>query len=281
MKTSISTYSFGKYNDILGIDGVIEKAAEIGFEAIEFVDGPWTNDLDPAVAAACRKKAESLGLELSAYCTGNDFLDTANETFEDKISRLKKHVDFAALLGVKGMRHDVSYSAPGRSYDAVLPILAEGCRQVAEYAKGKGIFTMTENHGWFSQDSDRVEKLYNAVNHENFGLLVDIGNFMCADEEPKRAVGITAKYARHVHCKDFIFKKGTEMNPGNGWFETRGGDYIRGTILGHGVVPVPQCLRVLQKYGYDGYVTIEFEGVEDNLLGIAWSLDFLKRCLGK
>ena len=32
---------------------------------------------------------------------------------------------------------------------------------------------MVENHGYFAQDSDRVEKLINAVDHPNFGLLLD------------------------------------------------------------------------------------------------------------
>lgn len=280
MKTCVSLYSFGKYVDSLGVKGVIEKAAEMGFEGFEFVEWGWTNGLDTELAKKLRKKVEDCGMEVVAYCCGNDFLDTSSETFEAKIEHLKKEVDFAAALGAKCMRHDISYQDHAKvSYDSVLPVIADGCRQVTEYAKTKGVITMTENHGYFSQDSDRVEKLANAVANPNFGLLVDIGNFMCADESPVHAVGVTAKYAKHVHCKDFLYKKGTEPDPGQGWFETRGGDKIRGAILGHGVVPVGQCLRVLQKYGYDGYVSIEFEGIEDNLLGISWGLDFLRRSI--
>ena len=38
MKYCVSTYSFGGYMDSLGIYGVIDKAAEMGFDGIEFVD---------------------------------------------------------------------------------------------------------------------------------------------------------------------------------------------------------------------------------------------------
>lgn len=57
------------------------------------------------------------------------------------------------------------------------------------YAAEKGIKTAVENHGTFCQDSDRVELLVNTVAHDNFGLLVDMGNFLCADENPAAAVG--------------------------------------------------------------------------------------------
>ena len=36
MKTCVSTYSFGRYTDTLGICGVIDKAAEWGCDGIEF-----------------------------------------------------------------------------------------------------------------------------------------------------------------------------------------------------------------------------------------------------
>lgn len=288
MKTCVSTYSFGGYVGSLGILGVIDKAAEMGFEGIEFVEGGWTGGLDPALAAACKARAEEKGLALVSYCTGADFLFGSGGDPDAEVERVCRQVDFASALGVKNMRHDVA-SVPragqgtgemwGIGYDDLLPRLAEGVRRVAEYAQKKGIGTMTENHGYFSQDAARVEKLINTVNHPNFGALVDIGNFLCADERPDISVGILSRYCKHVHCKDFHYKSGSEMNPGNGWFGTRGGNYLRGAILGSGAVPVAQCLRVLRAGGYDGFVSIEFEGCEDNLRGIEWGLAFLRRCL--
>ena len=121
---------------------------------------------------------------------------------------------------------------------------------------------MTENHGFFSQDSQRVEKLYNAVDHPNFALLCDMGNFLCADEDPALAVARVAPYAQYVHAKDFIWKSYKDADPGEGAFRTRAGNFLRGTIVGHGNVPVQQCLHILKAAGFDGAIAIEFEGVE-------------------
>ncbi len=52
-----------------------------------------------------------------------------------------------------------------------------------------------------------------------------------------------------------------------------------GTILGHGDVPVEQCLRILARAGYCGAVSIEFEGIEEPLAAIRMGLDCLRKSI--
>ena len=106
-----------------------------------------------------------------------------------------------------------------------------------------------------------------------------MGNFLCADEDPALAVARLTPYVSHVHAKDFHVKPGTAANPGEGWFCSRGGNYLRGAIVGHGNVPVLQCLRVIKSSGYDGVLSIEFEGLEEPLTGIAMGRENLIRFL--
>lgn len=284
MQTCVSSYSFGGYinDDKLGIFGVIEKVKEFGFDGIEFSEGGWMND--PDTVKKIKEKCEALGLPIVSLCVGADFTNGSGGDLGAEIERVKKLVDIAAALGAERMRHDVSSGIRGRQYsigyDDALPRIAEGCREVSKYAETKGVITMTENHGYFSQDANRVEKLINTVAYPNFGALVDIGNFMCADEDPTLSVGIMARYAKHVHAKDFHLKSGNEINPGAGYFGTRAGNYLKGTIIGHGDAKVFQSIRALKNSGYDGYVSIEFEGMEDNLTAIKIGLENLKRFIG-
>lgn len=283
MKISVTSYSYGQYinEDKLGLMGIIDNAAEMGFDGIEFSEGGWSNNLDPAVAEKIKERCAERGLEVVSYCVGANFLAA---DLDAEIERVKKQVDFAAAMGTKNMRHDVGYGFSGRKYsigyDDALPYLAKGALEVTKYAEQKGVGTMTENHGYFSQDAARVEKLINTVAHPNFGALVDIGNFMCADEDPVKSVGIMAPYAKHVHAKDFHWKSGMEQNPGEGWFQTRAMNYIRGAIIGQGEAKVYQSIKILKKTGYDGYITVEFEGMEDNLKGIRIGKDNLARFIG-
>lgn len=284
MKTCVSSYSFGNYinDNSLGLMGVIEKAGELGFEGIEFTESAWMRDSE--TVKKVRDRCGEINLPIVALCVGADFLNGSGGNLKTEIDRVKGFVDIACDLGVEAVRHDVSAGISGRQYsigyDDALPRLAEGCVEIAKYAAEKRIVTMTENHGYFSQDANRVEKLINTVAHPNFGALVDIGNFMCVDEDPAVSVGIMARYAKHVHVKDFYLKSGMEVNPGRGWFGTRAGNYLKGTIIGHGDAKVYQCLRILKNTGYNGYVSIEFEGMEDNITAVKYGLENLKRFIG-
>lgn len=280
MKYSVSSYSYSQLTSsgVRSEKELIALAKEMGFDGIEFAeihapDGVGKLDY----AKSLKAEAEKYDIEIVAYCIGSDLLKGATE-----VERLISEVDICEALGCHLMRHDATwgYAAEergNRGFNNALPMIIDGYREVTEYAKTKGIRTAIENHGFFCQDSDRVEAIINGVHNDNFGALVDIGNFLCADEDPAKAVGKLAPYAVHVHTKDFHFKSGEEFVPSDGFFMTRGGNYLRGAIIGHGIVPVLQCLRIIKNAGYNGFVTVEFEGMEDCEKGIKSGLNTLKK----
>lgn len=287
MKIAVSSWSFHQYVNQGKLDyiSIIEKAKELGFDAIEYIDlitPECVSEYDYAVQI--RKECEKNDIIVSNYTIFADLLN-APDNAKDEIERLKRKIDIAEVLGSKNLRHDVATGFKEgnprnqRGFRDVVDYMAESCRKVTEYAEEKGIRTMVENHGVFSQDAERVELLINKVGHKNFGWLCDMGNFLCADENPAISVGKAAPYVFYAHAKDFIVKDGNGCNPGEGFFKSRAANYLRGTIIGHGDVPVKQCLSILKNAGYDGYLGIEFEGMEDCIKGIKIGYDNLKRYL--
>jgi sugar phosphate isomerase/epimerase len=276
----VSSYSYHRLFD-MGLDGreftvfdCVDKAKETGFEGIEFVPFKVPEGKDAVgcareIADYCRQK----DLPVTCYSIGSQLVCTSKEALDAEIARICREVDVAAALGAPKMRHDVTFGFPDdykgmRTFDAVLPTLADACRRITQYAKTKGIVTMVENHGQICQDSARVLRLVETVNDPNYGVLCDMGNFTCADEDPAVAVGNVLPVTRHVHIKDMFVKSGMLPDPGEGWFRSRAGNYIRCTIVGHGDVPVMQCLRSIISSGYDGFVNLEFEGIEETFMGI-------------
>jgi len=253
----------------------------MGFDAIEFFGVAPQDGLDEIEwAAKLQRKAKECGIFISCYTTGADFLHGSGGNLTGEINRIKQQVNIAAALGVTRMRHDATAGDPpgarARSFDEVLPVLAEACIEITEYARKLGISTMVENHGYFCQDSDRMVKLYKAVSDPNFGLLCDIGNFLCADESPEDACRAVAPYTRYVHAKDFHVHIGKSRPPAEGWFQSRGGVNLRGAVLGQGNVPVVSCLDILRTAGYGGIVSLEFEGVEDCIDSVRTGLEYLR-----
>lgn len=287
MKTGVSSYSYSKLTGKGRMEylDVIEKTAELGFDAIEFSNLPVKDHADRIeMASVIQRRAIDAGLELANFATPADMLRGSDGDLEAEIERVKKEVLVAKAMGVDKMRHDATFGfncgdKGPRSFEKMLPRIAEGCRKITEFAEKQGIKTMVENHGRYSQDSYRVEALVNEVDHDNFGVLLDVGNFMCVDEDPVEAVGRLITYAFHVHFKDFHVKDGSLFNPGPGWFYTRYGTYLRGAIIGHGDLPLSQCMNIIKQYGYDGTLSIEFEGLEEPLYAIETGLANLKRLI--
>ena len=276
MKIGVSSYSFSKYMNQTKADyfTICDLAKKMGYDAIEFID--LSLEVQPAeslteLAKAIHRHCEEIVLPIAAYTVSADFLRP------NEVQTVMEKVDIAEALGAKVLRHDASWSLPeGMDWRQLIDQIAPDIRRVTEYAAQKGIRTCTENHGYVLQDAERVETLIRTVNHPNYGWLVDMGNFLCADDLPVHAVPIAAPYAFHVHVKDFLYKPADAENPGQGWFPSRNGSYLRGTVAGHGVVPIRRCLETLKKAGYDGVVSYEFEGMEENLSALEAALAFLR-----
>jgi len=284
MKISVSSYSFHQYIEkgLMTQLDCVAKAKEMGFDAIEFIDIDGKGDLalQKENARKIRAEADRLNMPINAYTIGACLYHDTQEAMDAEVERLKGQLEIAQILGAKVMRHDVCYTlgktGNSRSFDRMLPFIAENARKVTAYAETLGIKTCTENHGYIAQDSDRVERLFNAVAHDNYGLLVDMGNFLCADEEPAHAVSRVAPYAIHVHIKDMLYRS---QPTGSCINMTRGGNYFCGTVVGEGDVPVKKCLQILKRAGYDDYVSLEYEGKEDCISGIARGLANVKTIL--
>ncbi len=281
MKISVSSYSFNQYlnKGLLDICSLPQKAKEMGFEGIEFIDITENNPIE--TAKKIKENADKCGISIIAYTIGAKMYHETEDSWQKEFDRLKGQIEIAKALGAPLLRHDTcfEFAKNVRSFDLMLPNMAKHTRKFCEYAKTQGIKTCSENHGLIAQDSDRVERLFNAVNHENYGLLVDFGNFLCVDEDSVHAVSRVAPYAFHVHAKDMVIHP--DKPETQNFIMTRGANRLEPTYVGGGDVNVFQCLKIMKRAGYDGYVSIEFEGAGDCIEMIKKGRDNLKKYLSE
>jgi sugar phosphate isomerase/epimerase len=285
MKLAVSTYSLWGWCSENGktLDDSIAWIAGSGVDAVEFAGLDDAAKRDPIRrATALKRRCDELKLAVPSYCVTAELL-VPRERQREVVAELKAQVDVAEALGVSSMRHDVTrgfgdYSkdlAIEHTFEAAVAHVVPPIREIADYAAAKGIKTSLENHGFFMQAAERVERLINAVDHENFGLTLDMGNFLCVNDDPVRAVERLAKYAVMVHVKDFHVRPKSTMPP-QGWFATPTEIALRGAIVGHGAIDVPSQLRLLRESGYDHYLSLEFEGLEEPAKAIHLGLEYLR-----
>ncbi|MGG4552529.1 sugar phosphate isomerase/epimerase family protein [Paenibacillus humicus] len=281
MKLGISSYSLyqAMRDGSMTIAEVIGWAAAIGASHIEIVPGlGFDFNANPELEEQIREKAAAVGIGISNYAIGANFLTETEEQYEAEIARVMSEVDRVHRLGAKLMRHDVA-SRPDTSiarFQEDLDRIAAACQRIADHAKQYDITTSVENHGYYVQASDRVQALIHAVDRPNFKTTLDVGNFVCVDENPVAAVKNNLPYASMIHIKDFYIRP-SYRNPGEGWFTSASGDYLRGAIAGHGDLDLYEILRLIKASGYDGYMSIEYEGMEDCRQGTKIAFDNVTR----
>ena len=282
MNISVTSYSYYQYiaQKKMTMLDTLQKTVELGIPAIELIelDGAGDYGLQTENAHKLRAEADRLGLPIISYTIGAELNQDTPEARSAEVERLCRQLDLAKILGAPVMRHDVTRKAGSaltgiHGFVRALPVMADMAREVTAYAETLGIRTCSENHGYVFQDADRVERFYEAVGHDNYGVLLDIGNMMCADEDPVTTVSRLAPYAIHVHAKDMIKreKRAATLR----CFETRAANFLVPVALGEGDVDIPRCLAILKKNGYQGYVSIEYEGAHDCIEGIKFGHTYL------
>lgn len=286
MQFGFSSYSFyqhlraGRMTLLDVIDWIGESDAthmEIATVSLspEISNDTSTLDADPGFVQEIKKRAADRGVALSNLVVPADLL---GENAERDMARLKRHLDVAAELGITLFRHDVSRWAHRAKdvaeFEQLLPRMVEASKEIAQYGAQYGITTSVENHGLLMNGSERVRRLIHLVDEPNFKTTLDVGNFMSVDENPVVAVQQNAPYASIVHLKDFYVRS---QLPGDGWHHTPGGSYLLGSIVGYGDLDMRRIVRGILDAGYDGFISIEFEGIEECLMGCTVGLANAKR----
>lgn len=281
MRIGLSSYSLDREIESgrMTLFDAIDWAAENGAECMELVpfafrfDDPETGEINYDFIEQVKKHAEKAGIALVNYSVLADFCKEG-EALEKEIARVCHEVDIAAALGLPRMRHDVcGFRRPQsentlRDFERWMPVMADAARRVCEHGKEVGVMTLIENHGFFANGCDRVERIIDLVNDENYGLLLDTGNIVCVDEDAGVAAQTLAPRTKMVHLKDFYIRTrdpgdATQFDCAGSWFRSRGGKYLRGAILAQGDLDVYAMLSALKQSGYDGDIVVEFEGLED------------------
>lgn len=283
MKIGISSYCLSReyIAGRMDLPDMIDFVADRGGEQLEFSPGRWCDTSDRELLGRLVKRAKERNILLSSFTVAANFCKESADEVNAELTRMKKLVETAAFLGVPLMRSDAggrpAEMCTREQFEKDLPQVADCCGQLADYAAKYGLTLSVENHGFLFQNSERVQQLIKTVNRKNYRTTLDVGNFLCADEDPVIGTVNNIGLAAQVHFKDFIRRAPNGFVPGGNWIKTRGGFLLRGTILGHGEMNITALADIIKKSGYDGCVSLEFEGPEDCIMGTEIGIETLIR----
>ncbi|WJL96940.1 TIM barrel protein [Microbacterium sp. ET2] len=250
---------FPKVIDIVDVPARVAGAYPVtGVEAVAF---HFAGPDDPALASFAERAGDAgLALVNMAVDVG-DLLQPDDARRTADVIELERWIDALAALGFRFVR--VNPGSPFTTHHGGRPPahLVQALTSLGQYANERGIRLLVENHGGPSSDPEWMTALLDAVGPENLGLLLDLGNFdalmqplmaaMFAERgtevaDPLEDLDLTSLYdgvealaarAELVHVKAH-----------------------RVEATGVGPVDLPRALGILARAGYDGWLTIEYEG---------------------
>jgi len=262
MKLGCASYSYHRMFESKKIDwtGFLERMWRMNLDGVE------VNSLfmpkDRTFATDIKRKATKLGLDIFALTLDINLCEPTVAKREKAVSAVKQWIDIAALLGAPAMRVDLGSTPKGHTDDEAIRWAIQSYRKCVSYAKTKAIILTIENHYGLSASASRVTEIVEKVGTEWFGLTLDTMNYGVGPEAYDQIIK-TAKYAIYVHAKTHTLGAGGEDQPK--WVE-RAIDYNK-------------IMEILRGVGYEGYLSIEYEGEEDEEAAVPKSVEFMRAVL--
>ena len=263
MRTSAMSHSFFRQFAAgeITLDGFFGYCAELGLDGVEIS----THHIPKGKEEVFLTQAENRGFAVAAVDLVCDLVHS------NRRDRTKAAVGvFPWVDRLAGTRTGLLMLSPGGmkqgfALDRIRSFIIDGMRQIVDYAASRSVKICIENHGGWATLRGKISHMTEFVEKvPGLKLVFDTGNYLLAAEEPTEALRKLCSHIAHVHIKDFaVINKRDNARPH--LFCPEGRSFWP-VAAGEGVVPFGDIISLLKTRGYDGFLSIEYEGEETSPL---------------
>lgn len=252
---SCDTYSLRDYFGSGKLDYLtVPKAlADMGIKGITYND-IWMKSYDTAYIDSIKKACADAGVTITGFIAEGNMATIDEAAWVKQIEENKKKLKAAAYLGAKAIRFNLGGLGDEAKDDTTgADNCIRGFKQLLPLAKQLNVKMTIENHGGVSKKADTILKVIKGSDAAWVGSCLDFGNW--PDDLRYTESAKLAPYAYHVHAKTHSFNdQGEDVNK----------DYGR-------------LLQMLKDTNYHYAVSIEYEGPEDQMVGVKKTRDLILR----
>jgi L-ribulose-5-phosphate 3-epimerase len=270
---ALSTYSLWRFrnDELRDMNRCLDLADEFGFDGVEILlyQIDQNEILSRSKLMSFKRRAQRLGLPLMGLSTHQGFLNPDREERRFHIDRTIRQIETAYELGIPTMRVNTGRWGTSESFDALManrgiepplegytdedafPWVIEAFEACIPTAERCGVVLGLENHWGLGLTPEGILRIVNAVDSPWLKITTDTGNFL---EDPYGRLELLAPHTVLVQAKTYY---------GGGQWYTLDLDY-------------PRIGRILNEAGYRGWISLEFEGMEDFRTAIPKSLAMLR-----
>ena len=259
----------------------VAAAKRFGLEHIEFgvIDGQeFIQGLgySPAVSLESnpirlKRYLDANGLKPSQIDAAYPITGPLGATFA--VRYVQRAIQFAAAIGCPFVdTTDGQFKPEGFTDEQVLAITKESYRQIIEWAEDYGVTVNIETHGPYTNDPEILDRMLNFVDSPRLRFNLDTGNTFIAGGNPVDFLKRFLPKLSYMHIKDVSASVAAAMRGE----ET--GIAMSESPIGQGVNAenIKTCIGLLKKARWDGVISVECLGTDENLsASISWLRDLL------
>ena len=255
-----------------------ETAVKYGLKHIEFaaIHGQYflqAMGYEPGISLqsnplALKRYCDEKGLLVSQIDGSYPLMGPDGSTFG--VQYVQQSIRFAAELDCPMVDTvDGAFEIEGLTKDEVFRITCDNYRQCLPWAEDYGVIINVEPHGPYTTDIAFMERLFSHFESEYLRLNFDTGNSFISGLDPLEYLKQLRKYLTHAHIKDVSEGLAAAVRGE----ET--GIACSEVPIGGGVNAenIKKCIAYMQETDWNGVVSIECYGTDDN---IRQSVEFLR-----
>lgn len=253
----------------VGFEAACRKIAATGLKHLEFCAIHGQNFIaalgyDPGVSLqsnprAIRRFLELLNLRVSQIDGAYPMMGPNGSAYG--VQYVTQSIRFAAELGCPMVDTvDGAFETPGMTRQQVFRVTCDNYAQVLPWAEDYDVIVNVEPHGPYTNDIEFMQKLFKHFESEHLRCNFDTGNTYIAGHDPLVYCKALRKFISHCHIKDVspalaAALRGEETGIGSSEVSVGGGVNAEN---------IRACLDYLQATQWDGVVSIECSGTDDN-----------------
>ena len=271
---ALSTYSLWRFRNepLRDIHRCIDIASDMGFDGVELLLYQIEQNtlLSNSAMQQIKRHAFRLGLPLCGMSTHQGFVTPDREERQRNIDLTIGQIETCYQLGIPTMRVNTGRWGTSKNFDELMknrgiepplegyteedgfPWVIESLERCLPTAEKCGVVLGLENHWGLGLTPEGVMRIVNAVDSPWLQVTLDTGNFL---ENPYEKLEQLAPQAVFVQAKTYY--------GGGQWYEID--------------IDYDRVAAMLRRHNYRGWVSLEFEGMEDYRTAIPKSLSLLRK----
>jgi sugar phosphate isomerase/epimerase len=258
------TFQAGK----MDIWSFIEECRRLDLDGVDLHHDALTSTEEPYLRKVKRAFLDR-GLAMACFSISTNFGVPADRQAEE-IEKGKKWLRVAQYLGAPVARFFAGSPQNEADRDAAFQRSVNCLRAISNYGESLGVVSALQNHnhGALARTGADVLRYIKEVNHPNFSHVLDTGQYAGSpgasgavppelrNADFYQSIEQTAPVATHVRCKLYGLETGRE------------------TSLNY-----PRIFAIIRSVHYNGWISLVYEGEEDDRAAIEKGAKFLRQFL--